>query len=499
MDNSLKSTRSDGVTEAERYLKKLCERSFLSMWSYVGVFNDKGTGQEVCDLLVVFDNHVIVFSDKDCEFPNTGNLELDWKRWYKKAVKKSADQIYGAERWILKYSNRLFLDQTCKIPFPINLPSPDSIKIHRILVAHSASAKCAEILGGSGSLMIDTEVDGDGQPFTIGKIEKSKGYIHVLDDTSLDILLSTLDTISDFVSYLEKKEQFLTKDIAVFSTGEEELLATYLKDINDNDEHDFVFKEDISEFTAICLDDEGSWTKFLQSPQRKTQIQANEISYAWDGLIETFTQHIFSGTSYYNSSNDINDQEIILRFLARENRTRRRMLSKTLLEFIEKTPKDYRATRTLLPSKKGDPYYVFLLFPYISKFMSYEDYRRVRGELLSDYCCIVKSNYPDAEDIIGIATETARDSYGSEDAMYINAKDWTEENKIYAENVKSELESKGFIGKSQQIFRGVEKEYPDIPTINEMEDFKKNKGRMKNQPCPCQSGKKFKKCCGTNV
>ena len=117
MNIDLKTSRSEGVTDAERYLKKLCERSFLSMWSYVGVFNDKGTGQEVCDLLVVFDNHIIIFSDKDCEFPNIEDIDLAWKRWYKKAVKKSADQIYGAERWILKHPDRLFLDQTCKIPF----------------------------------------------------------------------------------------------------------------------------------------------------------------------------------------------------------------------------------------------------------------------------------------------------------------------------------------------------------------------------------------------
>ncbi len=172
------------------------------MWSYVGVFNNKGTGQEVCDLLVVFDNHIIIFSDKDCEFPNTGDLELDWKRWYKKAVKKSADQVYGAERWIRKYPDRLFLDQKCQTPFPIALPSSDKIKVHRVVAAHSASAKCAEILGGSGSLMFDTETIGDVKPFTVGRIEPSKSYVHILDDTTLDILLNTLDTISDFVAYL---------------------------------------------------------------------------------------------------------------------------------------------------------------------------------------------------------------------------------------------------------------------------------------------------------
>jgi hypothetical protein len=88
--------RADGVTESERYLKSLCDRTFLSLWSYPGVYRDqvsgKGTeGKEVCDLLVAFENHIIIFSDKDCQFPNSDRLELDWNRWFKRAVQKSAD------------------------------------------------------------------------------------------------------------------------------------------------------------------------------------------------------------------------------------------------------------------------------------------------------------------------------------------------------------------------------------------------------------------------
>lgn len=299
MNEFLKIPRSEGVTDAERYLKKLCDRSFLSMWSYAGVFNDRGTGQEFCDLLVVFIEHIIIFSDKDCEFPNTGDIELDWKRWFKKAIKKSADQVYGAERWILKHPNRLFLDQTCNIPFPIDLPSSDKAKVHRVIVAHSASARYAEIFGGSGSLMINTNVVGDTEPFTIGKVDSSKDFIHVFDDTTLNILLNTLDTISDFVAYLEKKEKFLNEQTKIVSTGEEELLADYLKNLNKDDEHDFVFKDDISKFHLLFLDDEGTWEEFSQNPQRKAQIEANKISYAWDALIETFAKHALEGTAVH--------------------------------------------------------------------------------------------------------------------------------------------------------------------------------------------------------
>ena len=72
--------RPEGVTDAERSLKRLCDRSFLSLWSHAGIYRDqgkvgKGHGKEVCDLLVVFEDHIIIFSDKDCKYPNTGNAE----------------------------------------------------------------------------------------------------------------------------------------------------------------------------------------------------------------------------------------------------------------------------------------------------------------------------------------------------------------------------------------------------------------------------------------
>ncbi len=84
--NQSKTVRADGTTSAERYLQKLCENAFLRLWSYPGVYRDQGKvgvtgdGKEVCDLLVVFENHIIIFSDKACVFPDSGDIEHDWAR-----------------------------------------------------------------------------------------------------------------------------------------------------------------------------------------------------------------------------------------------------------------------------------------------------------------------------------------------------------------------------------------------------------------------------------
>ena len=170
-----------GVTDAERYLKKLCDKTFLSLWSHAGIFRDQGKsgpgdGKELCDLLVVFDNHVIIFSDKDCRFPNKGNLALDWSRWFRRAVDDSARQIWGAERWIREHPDRLFFDRACTQKFPIDLPPPNQVKFHRVVVAHDASVRCRAELGGSGSLILRPDIVGsqhtdtkaDVVPFPLG-------------------------------------------------------------------------------------------------------------------------------------------------------------------------------------------------------------------------------------------------------------------------------------------------------------------------------------------
>jgi hypothetical protein len=280
--------KASGITKSERSLQRLAEHSFLSLWSYPNLFKSKG--QELCDLLVVFDLHVLIFSDKAVKYPRIGNRDVAWKRWFKKAVMKSSNQVYGAERWLKQYPDRIYLDQACTQPFPLDLPSPDEMIVHRIVVAHGASVWCKRELGGTGSLMIAPSIIGEAhydltppmRPFTIGQINPEKGFVHVFDDTTLDVVMETLDTISDFTNYLMRKERFIESGKLTFAAGEDDLLAFYLREINDAGEHDFVARE---EFESILIE-EGFWEKFSYHPQRLAQIEADKPSYFWDELID---------------------------------------------------------------------------------------------------------------------------------------------------------------------------------------------------------------------
>jgi hypothetical protein len=463
-------TRAAGVTAAERYLQQLCERSFLSLWSYSGVHRDqgrvggKGDGKEVCDLIVVFENHVLLFSDKACDFPNTGNLDVDWSRWYRKAIKQSADQIRGAERWIKDFPNCLFLDPACTQPFPIDLPNPATAKFHRIVVAHGVAERCRkEFGGGSGSLIIAPGIEGDahcvsaangGMPFAIGQVDPTKGFVHVLDDASLAVVMRELDTITDFVAYLIKKENLIHDNRLVTAAGEDDLLAYYLGHLNADGEHDFVLPRN---FNGIVIE-EGYWQEFEHSPERMARIAADDISYMWDALIESFSGHMFAGTQYHATPNPgPRDGEKILRYLAREPRTRRRMLAGSLYEVVARTPTgDVRHLRVVPPSRRGDPYYAFLILAQPSYAPSYEEYRAVRGQLLYECCRTVKLHYPEAENIVGVATEPLWCEERSEDVVYFDARTFTAEDRKDAQRVANEL---GLLKKTQRFSSRV-REYP---------------------------------------
>jgi hypothetical protein len=100
------------------------------------------------------------------------------------------------------------------------------------------------------------------------------------------------------------------------------LLAYYLQRTNESGDHDFVAPSGFGrfdDFNGIGID-EGFWEEFSQNPQRKAQIAADKISYNWDRLIDKFSEHVIAGTQYYTTKPGVEHSEVILRFLARDDK-----------------------------------------------------------------------------------------------------------------------------------------------------------------------------------
>ena len=337
----------------------------------------------------------------------------------------------------------------------------------------------------------DTENGENGVPFEIGDLNPSKVFVHVLTDTSLDIVLRTVDTIFDFTSYLKKKEAFLRCGKPILAASEQDLLAFYLKDINDEGVHDFIVPSDAQ---GICIT-EGQWEDFQQRPERIAQIEVNNISYAWDSLIEAFSEHILADTQYHTTQRGVEHSEKIMRHLAREHRTRRRTLAKAYLEVIEKGVQSDRFTRYVGSSYSGDTFYALLSLK-MPDSVTYEKYRKVRLDILEACCMRLKLKFRNAKDIVGIATEPGIENRSrSEDAIYYDVREWSAEDEKKAVELSkilnSHLEQSG-------IYQVREDEYPQIPWTaqraeNQRMELPKN---PRNKPCPCGSGKKYKRCHG---
>jgi len=454
-------TKQDGVTNSERYLHRLATRTFLSLWSYPAVYRNVGPagghGKEVCDLLVVFRNDIIIFSDKDCDFPNTGDVHIDWGRWYRKAILKSAQQVRGAERFIRENPNRLFIDRACTQPFPIQLPFTNEMQFHRVVVAHGTRDRCRAHMGEPSTLRLNPGIVGkahyeDGcEPFTIGDIDPAKGFVHVLDDISLDTVLGHLDTASDFISYLTKKEAFFRSGKLESAGGEDDLMVYYLSDVNEQNEHDFIFPAD----APGVIVQPGQWQQFVTSDIYRRQQEANQISQLWDHLIEEFAKHILGGTSTAFPDFDVIQQEQVVRMMAAECRTSRRVLSESLREILNKVPADKGGARCMTPPRPGSPYYVFVLYPQGN--MEEQQYRELRRNLIEDYCMVTKLLYPDALAVVGLATESGMVAKRSWDAVYLDASEWTPK----MERTAKVLHENGILKKTSPAQRSVVPEYPE--------------------------------------
>jgi hypothetical protein len=450
-------TKSLGLTASERYLAELCERSFLSLWSYPNVYRQPG--KELCDNLVVFREHIVIFSDKSCQFPDTGNPSTDWQRWFKRAVQKSAEQVYGAERWLREQPGRLFIDAKCTQPFPLTLPRVQDARFHRVVVALNASNRCKQFFdnSGTGSLLLRPNIIGDAHysnPFTIGQIDAGRGYVHVFDDVTLNIVLRELDTITDFTDYLTCKEALVLSGRLLGAAGEEELLARYLTQLNKEGSHAIIIPENVDgAFFA-----EGFWTSVAANPQYAAKKKADRQSYAWDELIEKISDHIAVGTLATGNERPLADHERGIRVMAGESRFARRSLVHALFDLLATAPDGRDATRLVLTRQAPERAYQFLISPERTG-QSYETYRERRTTILAAYCHVAKVKRPELLDIIGLATEPLHVEQRSEDLVYIDARNWTEEDEAQTR----ELQARTGILVSPAETPFHDDEYPEAP------------------------------------
>ncbi len=395
--------RGTGTTDSERYLASLAEHTFLNLWSYPNAFTDRGAGtskdgKELCDLLVVCGDNIILFSDKSIAWPVHGTTELRWSRWYRRAVEHSVKQLLGAARWLREYPDRVFTDAKCSTRLVASLPPSGRGHIHLIAIALGAQAACSKHhRDDDGSLMIASNIAGAAHtdsshpsynPFCLGDVNPEGNFIHVFDETSLNLVMREMDTIADFVRYLEQRENAIRERRVHMAVSEAEMLAYYLSHEDSAGNHHFPLRRgDSGEMMPVSLI-AGSYSAYRGSAACKAKTAADRLSYAWDRLITVFSDNVLGGTSVTLDGSDPSPQhaEQALRGMALECRTTRRALADGFIGAMREAERHAqdRFARVILPQKAtADPEcgYVFLIMAFKARWMvklGYARYREVR-------------------------------------------------------------------------------------------------------------------------
>ena len=474
--------KAEGVTQSERYLAKLAEKSFLNLWSYPTPFRDqqqsgRGDGKELCDLLVVCGRYIVIFSEKTISWPN-GNLTVAWCRWAKRAVRDAAKQAKGAERWITQFPERIFLDRLCKTPFPINLPLPEERIIHRVVVVRGAASACREhVPGSSGSLIVSPQVRGEQhwsgtpeaiKPFCVGDVDPSGSFVHVVNESSLEVMMQELDTIGDFTDYLEKKALFVRSGQLSLANGEENMVAYYAIRINDRGQHDFLPHGQLFGDGHAAIKIDGThYRRMATDPRYFAKKQADEISYLWDALIESFTTHMLGGTSATlgRYKFDLRKSELGVRYMALERRFFRRSHGEAVRGALQAGMTKDIFFRMMIASanlKESETAFFIITFRFVRSRVpsgSYEEYRLMRTNFAQIYATGILERFHHLKRVIGISREPPGQGNGvSEDMVYAEQADWTEKERMA---IKRDCERCGILRDDIRVRRWYGREYPD--------------------------------------
>lgn len=430
--------RSRGATASEQLLAEMADHTFLDLWSWPNVFGEPG--KELCDLLVVCGDDVLIFSDKDIKWPD-GELPVAWKRWYRRAIGKSADQIRGAARWLDGHPESVFIDGKCKQKVPLVLPPQEQRRVHGICVTVGCEEAASRYFKDpDGSFMIIPHLRGEeahlnvdssgGMPFCIGDVDPNGPFVHVFNQATLRLVMSELDTITDFTAYLNARAMFLRADVLQHSPSEAELLANYLLTTKKG-RNAFPTRGDVGAPANAMLNFvQGEYAYLVRSDEYKQRKAADRASYSWDRLIGLFTESVLGERQYRILDTDPTFAlaENALRIMAREPRAARRALGDSLSGAVvemerQKVERFARVVRIEHDNTRTSLAYVFVVLKGRSH-SDHDEYRRIRAATLETYVMSVLHDDRTLTQCVGIAVGALSDQGSSEDLIALPQQDW---------------------------------------------------------------------------
>lgn len=438
--------KSEGLSQSERYLIQKCQSTFLSLWSYPNPYKKDKKGKELCDILAVFENHIFIFSDKYCIFSENTDIQIAWNRWYKHTIENSAQQIISAERW-LRQGRSVCIDAKLAHPFPFQIKIDENTRIHRIVVARGAKEACKKYWnGGWGSMAVNTTIEGKqhycstdklgnvteesaNNLFSVGIVLDREKYVHVFDDFTLDCIMDELDTVSDFLEYLDEKERLIADGKQIYAAGEEDILAYYLSTI-ENEKHCCATSEDYRGNADILYYKEA-WYEYINCEGYAIKKECNKVSYIWDNLLERAFSSMMNGTLRNVSHADYGLQSVLFTRFAKPCRVYRRALADGFIDSfylaISKIGLDNPVMNTFLRSiEMNDNPDTLILVLWVHKppKIDLDTFLATRKMILEAKALASIPKWPHILHFIGVAKTLNIEVEDSEDFIYIAASDF---------------------------------------------------------------------------
>lgn len=306
----------------EEFVNKLAYNSFLKFWCYPGPRFENGNKKEICDLLIIFQSVTIVISVKNYEFK--GNHF----RYFNNTIEKAVKQIYGACRVLFGTSEVHIKHPDKEIE---TFPKEQIKKIFRIVINL-----------------------GDGVKFyPFNSTTKGDDYVTLFDKDSFETIIGELDTIPDFIDYLEKREKLFKDKTTIILPGDEydfpiETQQEFFK-LGETIEDKYIFisgteKDLLSHFfknqrnfppvlsgdsDAYYIQLDGDWKKFTANKKVKNKNKADRISY----FIDEFVKNELLKDTLLKDLTPMREE--LAKALLSFDRLTRRIISKNYFEFHE--------------------------------------------------------------------------------------------------------------------------------------------------------------------
>ncbi|MCT8468471.1 hypothetical protein KZO85_07780 [Chromohalobacter canadensis] len=247
------------------------------------------------------------------------------------------------------------------------------------------------------------------------------GIVHVCDEFSLGAIFGLLDTITDFVGFLNEVESLISRSNIVFSGGGvEDLLAIYMLN-----SYSFPYEE-----ADLLIIDDTIFKEFVDSDDYKAIQESYKNSYFWDKLIEHFVDDLLTDGMFEYDTGQVTNNQLALVQMALQPREFRANLSESFSEILQK-PELKIVSRVVLGYQNTA--FVFHLGP--------SSDREARVQELGLRCLVVRGRLPDVKVVVGIS----RDKLGpsevgySHDIVYVDIPEWDDELEQQVTNIQKEL------------------------------------------------------------